>query len=403
MDAQNPGMYDGSELSLRSNLDLFSFPKTDVSCTYSTERMPVYPTASTDGDSPLEFTIKTEASYLDLTETYLKIGFRIKKVDGSKCTTSEKACPANLMFGLMFRNMEVYLNNKLISDTNNNYPYVHYIQKMLTLPQAYKNTKLKEEFYYPNAEQDSYADASVGYATRYAAAKVDKQVFLMGQLVCGFFQQERWLPPGNELRIVLRRSHPDFCLDSREEEVTNKKSYRIVIDKAVLYVQRQPVTPSVLKWHRSQLDKNEKIKYFLNEPVVKTCTIPAGVTSFTTEGVITGRVPKVLCAALVSNQAYNGIMSKSPMNFAHNDLTQVTITWNNAENMESRTIALNFKDDSDSTSTVPDDVLEGVLSLQKAVANNMLWNGISKDNYGKGKCNMPYGYIVQTNKMYIYR
>ena len=375
-------MYDGSQVTLRSSLDLFSLPKTDISCAYSTQHMPVFPVLSVkDGENPLEFIVNTETSYVDLSETYLKVAFRVTKDDGKPCATSDEVAPANLMFGLMFKNMEVYLNNKLVSDTSNNYPYVHYIQRLLTMPESLKNSILKGEFYYPDATPDAFDLSTTpkppGFEKRFEASKVSQPVVLLGQLVGGLFQQQRWLGPGNELKIVLRRSHPKFCLDSK----VTTTNYKVDVKSAVLLVQKKPVTQKVTEIHRSLLEKNETMKYILNEPVVKTATIPSGVSSYTTEGIIVGRVPKVLCIGLVSNEAYNGNLTKSPMNFAHNNLSEVTVTWNNAESIESRTIPLNFKTD---TNTAPDDVLEGVLSLQKAVANDLMWNGISKDNYANG-------------------
>ena len=277
--------------------------------------------------------------------------------------------------------MEVYLNNKLIADTSNNYPYVHYIQRLLTMPDSVKNAKLKGEFYYPNTTPNDYdmsgSSKPKGFKDRFEASKGSQQVFLLGQLVNGLFQQQRWLGPGNELRIVLRRSHPKFCLDSKDDN----GEFKVELKSATLLVQRKPVTQKVMDIHRSMLEKNETMKFILNEPVIKTASIPSGLTSYTTEGIIVGRVPKVLCIGLVSNEAYNGKLSKIPMNFAPNNLSEVTVTWNNAESIESRTISLNFKD---SNNTAPDDVLEGVLSLQKAVANDLMWNGISKDNYAQG-------------------
>jgi hypothetical protein len=344
--------------------------------------MPIFPLIPvTDGDSPIEFVINSESHYIDLADTYLKVFFRIKKTGGGNCTTSDEVAPANLMFGLMFKNMEVYLNNKLISDTNNNYPYVHFIQRLLTMPESVKNSKLRGEFYYPQKTPNDYSLAtgsvSLGFKDRYDLSKSSKQVILLGQLVNGLFQQGRWLGPGNELRIVLRKSHPRFCLDS----AVDSTEYKVDIQKAILLVQRKPVTQKVMDIHRSLLEKNETMKYILNEPVVKTVALTPGLAQYPVDNVIIGKIPKVLCLGLVSHDAYNGKLSKSPMNFAHNNLTQVTVTWNNAESIESRTIPLNF---SDSGNTATSDVLEGVLSLQKAVADNLMWNGISKDNYAKG-------------------
>ena len=270
-------MYDGSEPSLRSNLDLFSLPKTDISCVYSTQHMPVFPLLSiSNPENPIEFVFNSDQSYIDLSETYLKIGFSIRKSSDDTATAAETlVAPGNLMFGLMFKNLEVYLNNKLITDTSNAYPYVHYIQRMLTMPESIKNSKLRAEFYYPNDTPDAHTLETVGFKQRQEASKTSVQVFMLGQLVNGLLQQNRWIGPGNEIRIVLRRSHPSFCLDAADEST----AYKVVIHQAKLLVQRKPVTSKVMEIHRSLLEKNETMKYILNEPMVKTASIATGLTS----------------------------------------------------------------------------------------------------------------------------
>ena len=186
-------MYDDSEVTTRTNLDLFSLPKTDISCAYSTQLIPIAPILSIqDDNNPLEFVLNTESSYIDLSETYLKVGFRIMKADGGPCAAAtDIVAPANLMFGLMFKNMEVYLNNKLIADTSNNYPYVHYIQRLLTMPDSVKNAKLKGEFYYPNTTPNDYDMSGSlkpkGFKDRFEASKGVNKSFCLDNLSMGYF------------------------------------------------------------------------------------------------------------------------------------------------------------------------------------------------------------------------
>lgn len=251
------------------------------------------------------------------------------------------------------------------------------------MPESLKTTKLRNELWYPNTTPDDYSDNQAGYKERYAMGKDSQQFTMLGQLVDGLFQQQRWMPAGNKIRIVLRRSPSVFALDNRidanDDQV--KLDYKIEIDSATLLVQRKPVSQTVVDMTRRGLELDQTIKFNLNEPVVKSFSVPSGLSQYTTEAILIGRVPKIIVLGLTTSEAFAGKLTKSPMNFGHQNLKDVSVIWH-TDTMESRSIPLNFKT---STNTASDDFLEGVQSLQKTVANEFLWNGISRDNYTAGK------------------
>ena len=104
-----PTMYEGSKLSIQSELESFTLPQTDVSCLYTSNYLTFYPILNVqDPYNPIEFILQSDSnSYLDLSSSLLSVTARIKKADGKDCMSSDKCCAANLFFQLMIKNLEV--------------------------------------------------------------------------------------------------------------------------------------------------------------------------------------------------------------------------------------------------------------------------------------------------------
>ena len=251
-----------SEYSLSSELDLTSVPPTDVSCVSLTNYDRIFPLQSVrSSTNPIEFIITSDGNnYVNLADSYIHFICRVTKEDGTACGSSDFACPANLFFHLMIKDLQVFINGKLVSESSNNYPYIAYIQRLLASPETLKNSKLRSELWYPNALQDTYEVTTSGYKDRYAISAQSKPFAMLGQPVAGVFQQPRWFPPGTEIRLVMRRNEPKFCLDCKTEA-----SYVYEIDEAALYVARKPVSSTVMDLHRSQLNRGHTFKYITNE------------------------------------------------------------------------------------------------------------------------------------------
>ena len=213
-----PTYYEGSKLSLRSELALTSLPSTDISCLFSADYLPFYPVLPIrDQFAPCEFVINSD-SYLDLSDSYLHVVCRIIKENGEDCVAADKVAASNLMFHMLWKNLDVYVNGKLVFDSSNAYSIGAYINRLLTTPQAIKDTRLRTEFWYPNETPDEYGDTTPGYATRYEKTKLSQQFSLLGQLVNGLFKKNRFFVPQTEIRIVLRRNPANFCLDNRADK-----------------------------------------------------------------------------------------------------------------------------------------------------------------------------------------
>lgn len=115
--------YDSKDIAQPMELSLFASPSNQVAVEklYYTEARPISNISSTD--TPIEIVVSgAGAEYIDLKKCKLYVKARILKAGGSILDENEKTGIINLPLQSMFSQMDVYLNNKLVSLNTNNYP-----------------------------------------------------------------------------------------------------------------------------------------------------------------------------------------------------------------------------------------------------------------------------------------
>lgn len=376
-----PTVHQNSQESIRSELNIFTLPPTDVSAVQSSEFVPFYPRISVkDEFNPLEIVINSD-SYIDLANSFLKISARIVQQNGNACSENDTCVPSSLFLHAMFKSCEIYLNGQLVSDASGYYPYVAYLNRLLTSSQDQKDGLLKDEFYYPNIIPDNYTN-DAGFTQRLNMTKESGIFTMTGNVVANIMNQPRYLPGGCELRIVMKKSDPEFSLDCKDKTKAgfNGCPWKFSIEEAVFYAAKRVVLPKIVSMHRAELDKGNTMKYPCSEYIVKSFTIPQGLRQFTSDALVMGKIPKMLVMGVVTSKAFLGDLQKSPFNFVNADLREVSITYN-GEPVEYRALPFYFKP---TTAKGTDDILLPLRSLRKTAANDVLGNGISRDNYNKG-------------------
>ena len=344
-------MYEGSQKSIQSQLNLFVLPPTDVGTLFSGDYAQYFPTISIkENYNPLEFKISSDSNgYLDLKDSYLLLKCRIVLQDGKTCEESDIVAPDVLFFQIMFCNMELYLNRKLITDTSNFYAYKAYIRKHLSSNPIEKQNSLRNEFYYPNIEPDIFSNdpttGDPGFTMRYEMTKKSKPFTLLGHLDAGLFNQDRYLPSDTDLTINMRRSLPQFCLcaANNEKPSYNGCPYRYDIDKATLFIRRKLIASKIIDEHRKLLAAGNTLKYPMNECEITTYTISKGMISNITDSVLSGRIPKIIVIGFVSSAAFNGELSHSAFNFSSYNMSEISLAVN-VQSMEYKTIPFDFKE-----------------------------------------------------------
>ncbi|XP_018371344.1 PREDICTED: uncharacterized protein F54H12.2-like [Trachymyrmex cornetzi] len=131
---------------IKSELDFFSLPPTQTSIE-SSQWIYYKPVTSLTDDSPIEFVIPGHGEdYLDLTHTMLSLRIRVESERGEStsvaATDVAKAGPVNHLLHSMFNQIDVYFNQKLVSQPNNAYAYRAYIEALLNYASPAKTSHL---------------------------------------------------------------------------------------------------------------------------------------------------------------------------------------------------------------------------------------------------------------------
>ena len=113
------------------------------------------PKSSLDGEGPLEFEVISSGNdWLDLSECYLNIKWKIRKHDGSQLKYWNTARehnppdmynqPVNLALHSMIRQVDLIMNERLVYSSGDNYPYRAYVTTLSSYSEKSKKTWLRQ-------------------------------------------------------------------------------------------------------------------------------------------------------------------------------------------------------------------------------------------------------------------
>ena len=94
--------------------------------------MDYHPVSTLTDNGPIEFNIPGSGEdYIDLTNTFLHLGVKITAADGANIADAAAIGPVNLLMHSLFSQVDVALNDKLVSSSTNTYAYRAYLETLL--------------------------------------------------------------------------------------------------------------------------------------------------------------------------------------------------------------------------------------------------------------------------------
>ena len=96
------------------------------------------------------------------------------------------------------------------------------------------------------------------------------------------------------------------------------------LKEVTLFVRKVKPNPAVQLAHVKAL-QHATAKYPLRRVEVKSFTVSTGNRSITKKNLFLGQLPTRLVVGVVDNDAYNGVIIKSPFHFKHNNINFKTI------------------------------------------------------------------------------
>ncbi|GFV91505.1 uncharacterized protein F54H12.2 [Trichonephila clavipes] len=197
------------------------------------------------------------------------------------------------------RKLDVSLNDRVVSNSSNTYPYRSYIETLLNHGYDSKTSQLTVELF--NKDSDDGLKKRAEFFTESATAD------MIGSIHSDLFHQDRLLLNLVDLKIKLIRSKPEICLQGSE-------GFKVVLDHVSLFIRKVHVNPGVILGHAKALEKTSA-KYPINRVLCKVYSIPKGSMSFIQDNIFSGQMRKKLFVGCVDNEAFHGAFSKSPYEF----------------------------------------------------------------------------------------
>lgn len=392
---------------MKSELELFHINDTQTSIR-DYHYIKYYPLTSLDRGGPIEYIVKSNSeSYLDLNESVLFLEFSILDENGAQISKVVHATPTptgydkqivapiNAFHSSAFRGVDVYLNSKLVSQTDNLYGYKSYMQSLLTYGYDAKHTFLKcGQLYNDSGDLDKFdttdtiwdgeelVDAqNKGLAQRFMISQNSKVFTSFGRIHSELFQQQKPIPGSNELRLKFHRADSNFALFAK----TNVR-YTININKAVLYIKHYEIAAHIREAHLKTLMNDTTMMFPIKRVEMKFFTKGSSRSDLSEQNLASGTLPRRVFIGLVETESFNGKVTKNPYNFKHFNVNEIILRQNG--------VPIPFE----SISTNYDDKLYGEAYFSLLQATEKIFtntsNGITYDQYANGYT--MYGFNLGT-------
>ena len=365
---------------VKSELDLFALPSTQTSIE-SGQWVHYKPVSSLSDDGPIEFLIPGMGDeYIDLSQTMLHVKAKIQNHDSTPLKASDTVAPVNNWIHSLFSQLDIYLNQKLVSPPNNTYAYRAYLETLLNYGPAAKNSHLTCGLWYADTAKymDVMKDTNKGFLRGSTLTANSNVIEMLGHLHADIFNQEKFLMNGVGMGIKLVRAKDSFNLMT---EIENLKPKVNIID-VTLMVRRARLNPSVLLAH-SKVLATTTAKYPITRVEVKVLTIPAGVLGKTIDNIFLGQIPKRCIVGFVDNSAFNGNLKLNPFNFNNYTMNSFSL-YIDGQQIPSKPLQPCFS--SENASTLAYHTLfsgTGMHFLNEG-------NDISREEYADGYCLMAF-------------
>ena len=317
----------------------------------------------------------TGDAYLDLANTYLLIRAKVVRGVGTDLAADTPVAPVNNWLHSLFSQVDVYLNDTLVTPSSNTYPFRAYVDTVLSYGAEAKNTQLTSQLWYKDTaghmDATTVDGGNTGLIERQRHIAESRIVEMMGRLHVDLFLQDRFLLNGVSVKIRLVRRKDAFSLMAGGQN----PDYKVQIVDAVLFARKAVLSPTVQMAHIKALEKGTA-KYPIRPVDCKVYSIPQGAMSHTHENLFLGTLPKRLILWYIDNNAYNGEYSKNPFNAKNNAINFLAI-YVDGRQVPAKPLQPNFETGS---------YIRSYVNLFSATGKQAQdeGNDLSRDDFGQG-------------------
>ena len=375
---------EGSEECSISPLEVFDIPPTQTAIekSYDVEYLP---TSALQEGGVVEFYIPaSNEDYVDLKNSKLYIKAKITNDVGGDLDNNVDVAPVNNFLQSMWSNVELMLNDRLVTHSNNVHGYTSMLSHLLhdsdeslaserPMQMVYKDTpgqmdatnvkkpnetnliagfSFRQETAIAAGEEEGALpvlgvrlarvpeDENVGnngLHKRFLQTQGSKAFELYGSLRLDLFEQLRYLPNGISIKLRLHQQKRAFSLMSPN----NDTAYKIKLLNASFILRKVKPSPGVLLGHADGMTK-APAQFPIVRKECKSFAIPAGLAQFKQDNIFLGQLPSTVVLAMVTGRAFSGSLEQNPFNFQHFNVNLVQL-YADGEPVRSRPFRLDME------------------------------------------------------------
>ena len=295
-------------------------------------------------DSTLHFHVANNGStYIDLSKSRLAMKVKIARKDGVAMKAEDLVSTANMPLHAMWRRMEFYLRDKLVSGSDTMYPYKAYIDYITSTSEQEQKTSGGAMLFYKDTpvffdiipDTDVRGAKNEGFKDRYYSFMKGRTVELIDTPKLDFFNSDKLVINGVPMDLKLFPSSSEFVLLSK------KNDYELKLLECSFRVCHVQVNPDIVLAHAEVMNEGVVAEYPFAHSDLKSYTIPPGLSTFSVDNMWLDRVPRNLILAFVDSDRYNGKIDQNPFRLDHNSTQQIAM-YVNGTPVPNRPIEANF-------------------------------------------------------------
>ena len=241
----------------------------------------------------------------------LVVRAKVTKADGANLGADEKVGVVNNFLHSLFKQVDVFLKEKQVTQATGTYAYRAYLETLLNYGPAAKRSQLTASLFYKDTARKmdtadptlaaTHANVNHGLRLRYTFNQQSGIIEMAGPIFCDVFMTERLLLSFVDLKVILNRNGNQFCLMASEDDV----DYKVKLVEAYLKISKVKISPSVSIAHELALKKGPAV-YPVRRVECKSFIVPAGNPALRKDNIFNGLVPKSFVFGLVESAAFNG-------------------------------------------------------------------------------------------------
>nr|CAD2188573.1 unnamed protein product [Meloidogyne enterolobii] len=313
--------------SITNALDFFQVPPTNVSISSSKnfEILPSNPLS----DTPYHFKIHSSQNYIDLSKVYLFTEFRIKKVDNdgklTNLVATDNVAPIQLIGQTFINNMRINVNGREIFNSNSLYAYKTYFSHELSYSLGAKNSHLNAAGYY--YDSDTNLEGGTAFTTSKSLFSLSKTAQFISKLDADIFNQPLYLINHCEIDVEILPNEAKFVLIAPPANgVAQTSTYQFEVVSCKLYVKKVDLMDGLSLDIARKLE-TKPARYAIRKTMMKPLFISQGRYEFNAN-LFMDQIPRRLTLGLVANSDYVGNIGRSPFNFQHFNVREISIIAN---------------------------------------------------------------------------